>query len=96
MIDLALNFGLDRIKICLADEFAAISFRQPGLDLIDLPGIELDIVLDRLGGEPVAGAVGVCRQRVELGEGFVVEADRGEFATDQEVEAVFAKYRTKA
>lgn len=26
----------------------------------------------------------------------VAEADRGAFATDQEVEAVFAKYRTKA
>ncbi|MBN9471766.1 MAG: CopG family ribbon-helix-helix protein [Bosea sp.] len=26
----------------------------------------------------------------------VAEADRGELATDQEVEAVFAKYRTKA
>ncbi|MGW9333265.1 CopG family ribbon-helix-helix protein [Bosea sp. NPDC055594] len=26
----------------------------------------------------------------------VAEADRGKFATDQEVEAVFAKYRTKA
>ncbi len=26
----------------------------------------------------------------------VAEADRGAFATDQEVEAVFARYRTKA
>ncbi|HEV7324704.1 MAG TPA: CopG family ribbon-helix-helix protein [Bosea sp. (in: a-proteobacteria)] len=32
-------------------------------------------------------------QRIKEG---IAQADRGEFATEEEVEAVFAKYRTKA
>jgi len=32
-------------------------------------------------------------QRIKEG---IAEADRGEFATEEELEAVFAKYRTKA
>ena len=34
-------------------------------------------------------------QIVRIKEG-IAQADRGEFATEEEVEAVFAKYRTKA
>src|SRR5262249_38087669 len=60
----------------LRGETPRISLLQASLDLLQLPGIQLDVILDRLGDEPAAGSLGPVSQMVEGLEGFRVQPDR--------------------
>ena len=77
---------------------AAFTIRLDDETLAKLDALAADTDRSRswLATKAIETYVELNAWQVEQIKAGLAEADRGEFATEQEVEAVFAKYRTKA
>ncbi len=77
---------------------AAFTIRLDDETLAKLDALAADTDRSRnwLVAKAIENYVELNAWQIEQIKAGLAEADRGEFATEQEVEAVFAKYRTKA
>lgn len=77
---------------------AAFTIRLDDETLAKLDALAADTDRSRnwLAAKAIESYVELNAWQIEQIKEGIAEADRGEFATEEEVEAVFAKYRTKA
>lgn len=77
---------------------AAFTIRLDDETLAKLDALAADTDRSRnwLAAKAIENYIELNAWQIERIKEGIAQADRGEFATEEEVEAVFAKYRTKA
>ena len=77
---------------------AAFTIRLDDETLAKLDALAADTDRSRnwLAAKAIENYIELNAWQIERIKQGIAQADRGEFATEEEVEAVFAKYRTKA